>query len=581
MRLFAGACALIGLLAGCPTRDQVRHRLDAGVDHHLDGAADSHDGGRDVAPDLPLEPNAVSIVSPLGTTYTNGTVNIVVATERPVSLPIAIYADSTEIGTIVPPSSTFAWNTKAVAEKTYSVTAQIDWNGQTLTSGAVMVTVDRTAPTITQMTPAAGATNVVLVAPIKIATSEPLLRSTVTPSAVAVSAAGVAVPTTVSLDSTGQLITVSITSDAGIALPQTFTATLSAAALTDLAGNSLAVSSSTWTWMVPDWIQLPPFPTYTAPALAVSPDFQAGIVYTQCPVAGQNGCTFALHVAENDGQGWDDLGQPGNAAGGGSLAFDSKSRAVVSWAGMGAAAPAAFVATWNGTSWDLSLPAFDVGGDDVSATVIRLDSTDHPVLAVRRDAGSNADIYVARWTGAAWDTSFGSLGVSSVQNFDLLLTPQGAPVIGLHGGAGFSGVFQWNGAAWDQSPDANASAASVALDANGNPSMIANWRIQHLTNGSWLPLTTALLPSSTAAAPHIANTPNRSFALAWWDNSPSPAGIGVARWTGTAWDTRPGVAHADNNSAAGVAPSLVVDARGSMWIGWFAGTNSYVWMSNY
>ncbi len=581
MRPLTFSVALTFLLAGCPTADQVHHRVDggAGDGRASDAGGDHKDANADRGQDVPPEPNSISIVNPTTTTYTNGTVNITVTTARPVTLPIAVYADATEIGTIVPPSATFAWSTTGVPEKAYSVTAQIVWNGQTLASSPVMVIVDRTAPTITKMTPAPGATNVVLAAPITISISEPLLSTTVKPSFLSLTAGGVSLPTTLSLDSTGQVITVVVTSNAGVALPQTFTGTLAVSSVTDLAGNALAVSSSSWTWSVPDWIQLPPFPTYSAPVLAISPDFHAGIVYTQLTSCGQNGCSSAMHVAENDGQGWNDLGQPGNAGGQGSIAFNSKSQAVVSWGGVDGATPAAFVGTWNGTAWDLSLPPVDAPGDDVGATVLRLDSMDRPYVAFRRDAGANSDIYVAHWTGSSWDTSFGSLGLTSVQNFDLLLTAQGTPLVGLQASPGFSGVYQWTGTAWMPSPDAGSSAASLAFDANGNPAMISNWRIEHLTNGSWLPLTSALVPSSTAAMPRIANTPTRSFALAWWDNSPPPAGVGLTRWTGSAWDPRPGVARVSDS--AGGTPSLVVDARGVMWIAWFAGTTSNVWMSNY
>lgn len=592
MNRFTCSFVLVLFLTGCPTQDRIQHSRDAGRDHQptvdaakehaSDADAIRHDASGDRGQDLPPEPNSVSIISPTTTTYTNGTVDIAVSTQRPVSLPIAIYADSTEVGTIAPPATTFAWSTVRMPEKAYSVTAQIVWNGETLTSSPVMVIVDRTAPTITRITPAPGSTNVVLASPISISISEPLSSTTVTAAFVSVTAGGVTVPTTLSLDAAGQVITVGVTSSAGVVLPQTFTATLAPAAVTDLAGNALAVSSPSWTWMVPDWIQLPPFPSYSAPVLAVSPDFHAGIVYTQCPtIPNSSGCSPELHVAENDGQGWNDLGQPGNATGGGSLAFDSKGRTVVSWGGVEGSSAAASVATWNGAAWDLSLPPIDVPGDDVAATTLRLDAMDRPFLAFRREASTNSDIYVAHWTGTAWDKSFGNLGLTSVGAFDLLLTAQGAPLVGVQDASGSDGLYEWTGTVWMQAPRFEVSAPSVALDATGNPSMISNWLVEHLTSGSWLPLTSLLTHSATANYPRLVAAPGHLFALAWWDDSPPPAGIGLARWTGSAWDRRPGIARAGGGDAAALAPSLVVDGRGAMWIAWFDGSTSYVWMSNY
>src|SRR5437868_5950664 len=56
---------------------------------------------------------------------------------------------------------------------------------------------------------------------------------------------------------------------------------------------------------------------------------------------------------------------------------------------------------------------------------------------------------------------------------------------------------------------------------------------------------------------------------------------GVARWTGTAWDTRFGLFNAGQNPLNNIVPELVVDARGKIWVAWKEGTAAQVWSSNY
>ena len=256
------------LLAGCPTRNQVG--TSDGGSPDSDGArSDGNKGDGDGS--TAVVPNSVSITAPTAaTTYTNGSVSIVVSTDHPTSAPISIIATgatAATVGTVTAPQASFNWNTTGVAEGTYSVTAQLTSNGKTVTSNAVTIVVDRTPPqvVVSTLVPAPSASDVVLVAPIVAGFSEPLLPSTVTSSTITIqTASATTLPTTVSLSGDGKTATLAITSDKGITLDQAFTGTFSSS-ITDLAGNALVHLTTAWSWDVPSWIKYAPLGSNSPP----------------------------------------------------------------------------------------------------------------------------------------------------------------------------------------------------------------------------------------------------------------------------------------------------------------------------
>jgi hypothetical protein len=108
-------------------------------------------------------------------------------------------------------------------------------------------------------------------------------------------------------------------------------------------------------------------------------------------------------------------------------------------------------------------------------------------------------------------------------------------------------------------------------------SAASNWIPEHLTGGTWLSLVSAQVPTtSNSTNPTLTSDAAQQPVVAW----STPSGIGLVRWLGTSWDTRPGFASrgaAPNNSP----PQLIVDQRNNMWIGWTEGATVNVWMSNY
>ena len=587
------------LLAGCPTRNQVG--TSDGGSPDSDGArSDGNKGDGDGS--TAVVPNSVSITAPTAaTTYTNGSVSIVVSTDHPTSAPISIIATgatAATVGTVTAPQASFNWNTTGVAEGTYSVTAQLTSNGKTVTSNAVTIVVDRTPPqvVVSTLVPAPSASDVVLVAPIVAGFSEPLLPSTVTSTTITIqTASATTLPTTVSLSGDGKTATLAITSDKGITLDQAFTGTFSSS-ITDLAGNALVHLTTAWSWDVPSWIKYAPLGSNSPPLVALGSNYQPIIGYTVCgPGNSGNSCPPLMHVAVSDGQAWNDLGTPGTGAASNNAAIfvDAQNHPIVAWgyataAGVGEVAFAA----WDGTAWQsttypaIVLPAAE--GANVDYIALALDSMGRPVVAYRADIYTptmKTDIYVARWTGSAWDTSMGAVGDPSSKTFDLVVSDQNVPIISVVDTTNVSGVFLWSGTSWAFTAGAGATNASLALDASGNPVMLnsvtTNWVPGHLTNGAWLPSVSNPVPSTpTSTSPSLAATTDRLPVVAWYDPSQSPPSIGLARWTGSGWDNRAGFANGGSfpNSSP---PALIVDARDAIWIGWGENQKIYVWMSNY
>ena len=605
MRALAVLFASI-LLAGCPTRNQVQGTSDGSTPDsdgarsdgaHVDGSKADGDGSTAVVL------NSVSITSPTATTtYTNGSVSIVVSTDHPTSAPISIVAtgaNAATVGTVTAPQASFNWNTTGVAEGTYSVTAQLTSNGKTVVSNAVNIVVDRTPPqvVVSSLVPAPSAADVVLVAPIVAGFSEPLLPSTVTSSTITIQTASAStLPTTVSLSADGKTATLLITSDKGIALDQAFIGTFSSS-ITDLAGNPLVHLTTTWSWDVPSWIKYAPLASNSPPLVAVGSNYQPILGYTVCgPGNSGDQCPLLMHVAVSDGQAWTDLGVPGMGAtsSNSTIFVDAKNHPVVAWGyETTAAAGEVLFAAWDGTAWQTTtyppILLAAASGAAVDAVALAVDAMGYPVVAYRSDiyapTTTTTEIYVARWTGSAWDTSFGAIGDPSSKTFDIVLNDQNAPIVSVVDSTNASGVFIWGGTSWAFTGGAGATSASLALDVNGSPVMLnsvtTNWVPGHLTNGTWLPVVSNPVPSSpTSSNPSLASGTDRLPVVAWYDPSQSPAGIGLARWAGSGWDNRAGFANGGNFPSS-AAPALIVDARNDIWVGWRENAKIYVWMSNY
>jgi hypothetical protein len=565
-------------LAGCPTRPG---------DVRVVGVAPTADA---TAPEGPLP--TLRIASPASNTTTNGTVSVTVDVASGVPpAAITLVEDGTVLATLEAPAPySYSWDTKDTPDGTHTLVAQATVDGALVASAPIAIVVDRTAPTIVSTTPASGATNVVLRAPIGLAFSEPILASSFTSSAVSLQVGGAVVPTTATLSSDGMSATVAINDLSSFALPATFSVTL-ATTITDQVGNALKAPASAWSWAVPDWIKYAPVASSTVPGLAVGPDFQPVMAYTRCLTSGSTACVDDLFVAASDGAAWNSLGQVANLIGPGSLDLDTQGHPIVAGTGSVAGSLVSlFLASWTGTGWDSSIPplAIDTTYAFTTSPIVRLDPSGRPVVAWKDSVtATEADVGIARWTGTAWDKSFGKLGLTNVTSHTLILDATGNPIVGLTTGtAGLSslpssGFRAWNGTAWTSGGGLLLGEPFVALSQLLEPMMLAGSTVDQYSSGAWLPAVSTPVPASTTSgAFHLTTGTDHQPVVAWLDTTASVK-VGLARWTGTQWSTRAGLFNASGVVVTTEAPGLVVDARGSAWVSWREGTSVNVWMSNY
>ena len=246
---------------------------------------------------------------------------------------------------------------------------------------------------------------------------------------------------------TAAAVAIGVTDRSGLAFPALVTVNL-ATTIADRAGNPLVVATP-WSWTAPQWVSLPSFPGQFA-TLAIGPDDQ--------PV----------------------------------IAFLTPSTT----------APTISIAKYKtGAAWDVSVPpptASSVGG-----VVVAIDKTNAPLVAWGAD-----HTYVARWSGSAWDTTFGHVPddnniVGSVTSLALDPT-SGAPFVGwgrpscqMCGLA--SWVAEWTQTAWQPLFNASAAvvtgAARLVVDSTGAPLLYSRGAnaevIEKYSAGSWLAIPTS------------------------------------------------------------------------------------------
>lgn len=578
---YVSVWAVAVFLTGCPTRAR---------DHGDGGGGGS--GGDTGQP-------SIAIVAPATMTFANGDVAIEVRVSGGTATKVALLRNDMAWQELSGPPFQFAWDTRPAADGDYILTASATVGGKPVSSDPVTVTVDHTPPQITDVTPARGSASGDLAAPIKVTFSEPVLASTVKDSSVALTVGSAAVPSTVSLAADGKSLTVTITDPKSLALPADFVATV-ATTITDRAGNALAPLDPAWTWTVPLWIKLPPLATVLPPRLAVDASGRTVLAYATLDNIGGDDVQ-QLHVARFESGAWNTaLGAPSMAKGtanyGYSVALDSNANPTVAWSENTVEVDVR-VASWTGSAWNTTYPPLsaihDVGADATLPSV-RVDSNDHPVVAWREQTGSfpTYDIYAARWDGAAW-IRLNGMGYMGGAGFSrpldgpqLVLDAQGNPLFGwVESGVG-TGVSFWTGTDWVRSQaQLGGSTPYPALDTTGTPWMTVKSTDLHVvkwdkTMLNWPEATAALTTSASWGGPRIALAPNGSPVVAWLDTT-GPIRIGVARWTGTAWDTKFGLFNAGQSPATDIPPELVVDARGKIWVAWKEGTAAQVWSANY
>ena len=532
---------------------------------------------RDKYDQLPI----VRITSPAPDAYTNGTVTISATIDADLDLPIVLRLDNGGIiKTLASPSESYVWSTIGLPEGAHTLVAEVAFSSGPATSAPVIVNVDRTPPTVT-LSPAPGATKVILRSPIKASFSEPVVLSQPAGETFLLSVLGTTVPTAVTFDRQNQTATIAIADLSAISLPAAFTATI-ASTITDRAGNLLLPPIGTWSWSVPDWITFPRLESASRPVLAVGSDLLPVLGWTLFTYAGGT-LNYQLQVAKYDGFGWTQFGPPSsniNSAGNGiDVSLDAENRPLAIWRETSVSFQ---VAAWTGMSWDTSFPplAAAFGSDpDPGPAMLRLDRVGRPIVLWREQAPSaRHDLLLARWNGEEWDRGFDAIEVPTFVPFDMIVGE--TPIVSWIFPEGTGHVSVWSGTSSTPAPDVpGMTEPSMAFDSAHGPMVVTSqpgtFLVQRLVNGSsWQLLPAASVPPQ-ASYPRIAAGPDGLPVIAWYDAQTKAVGMG--RWTGQLWDTR---AFFFGSNATDEAPQLIVDRQGTAWIGW-RDSQLNIWMSNY
>ncbi len=528
-------------------------------------------------------PPAVRITAPMATTYTKGTVEIRAAIDHDLDLPVVFRVDGVQAKVLPSVKEAFVWDTKSVLEGPHLVSAEVEFSSETVKSDAVTIIVDRQAPTAV-LTPLPGATDVRLRSPITIAFSEPVFLASALNSTFAVSVAGNTVPITTNMSPDQTRIAITINDLTTFSLPAMFSVAISSS-ITDRAGNELALPGM-WSWNVPDWIRLPSATTQTQPALAVTAAAQPILGFTEC-VPNSNGCGDRLRVATLSGQSWNVLDvipdAVDTALGGFSLILDAEDHAVVAFTAYAVSTgTAVHVAAWDGTTWNALAPPIGASGSSSAARapLVRL-AAGNPIVAWRDSKAAGTSVFAALWNGAAWNP-FGDIGYSNIAQHDLILGAEGKPLIAWSITGGATSASLWDGEQWQTTSFTRSAPVSIAVNANLNALMIdPTFTVVSFTGRGWQPAVSTPVPAGGAAQQFVLATTPQGDPVVAWINPETPSNrIGLARWTGTRWDTRAGLFRGTGNPIA-EQPRLIVDRTGTVWMAWREDSQVNVWMSNY
>jgi hypothetical protein len=524
--------------------------------------------------------------------YTNGTVHITAAIDPPLDLPIVLRrSDGVQLIELPASRRDFDWDTTGVPEGTYQITAEVMFSDDVVKSHPVAIVVDRKAPTVVSLTPTPGAQAVMLRSPLQVVFSEPIVLSQPAASTFSVSASGTSIATSASLDAENRIATITLADLPFLSLPAVFAASI-ASTITDRAGNALVPPTGTWSWSVPQFIELPNPPDAAFPRLAVGFDL-APVVAWDLIQPDMGAEDDQLRVSRSDGLLWTQLtlpsSNPNSGAGGFSVALDGRDRPFLCWIETSAAGSEEIhVASWTGSAWDTSRPTIAPSFGPAAITgspTVRVDGAGQPLVLWQETASPDLnEILLARWNGTQWDRGFAAIDVGGSAPMDFVLSSDN-PIVSWVYPAGTGHVAKWSGTNWIVAPDlALMTEPFMALDAAGNP-MVAtggsgSFIVQRLTSGNqWQPSLTASVPPQ-AIHPRIAAGPDGVPILAWVNASTEV--VGMARFSDLGWDTRPyafGLNAIDDQ-----APELVVDRQGSAWVGWRDHDNRQLfnlWISNY
>jgi len=451
------------------------------------------------------------------------------------------------------PPYQYTFDCAARPERLYAISFRAHIQGNSFTSPAKPIVVDRSLPTVLSVPFQATDTEIAKDAPIRVTFSEPMRQ--VGPNSLSL----VTATTAVSWSQEGRVLTV--TPQEPITPPQSFVLFLHPEFFQDLSGNPLAANAPRqWSWTVPALLHTWTLPKYGEGLTALNrPAFArdrsgrsvvAWFEYTQASGAAD------VYVHRSGESGSSLLGGPLSAVSGGDswaeevqVAVDASNRPVVAWTEKSSGELQVFVRRWNGASWEpLAGVPNPITSSHARDLTLALGNTDLPAVAwTEVDTAQKSRVYVYRWNGSSWDavaTPIEASGTTNVLYPSMVIDGEGRPVVAVtqQGTSSTSAAAVWrrNGATWEQlgsglrpasaSTDATVQRTSLALDAQGKPALA--------------------FELSTPGAPGSVDVYFSRYGDAGW-SSPQKVDGPDARW-----------------------PSLGFDAEGSPWVAWEKGNSA-------
>jgi Bacterial Ig-like domain len=317
----------------------------------------------------------------------------------------------------------FTWNPSSEQDGVYTLRAKATYQlsgfgGSSTTSSATRsVSLDRTAPTIVDRTPAADAKEVSVRAPINITFSELIASGSLTEDSVKLSGGGTVLARKLERSSDGKTLTItpSSTLKASGVMQLEF-----GDGVTDTTGNKLVPKS--WSWSAPAWIRLGELRS-SVPGVKSTIDASFVVGKDGNPMAVWRGTSGSgpldLYVSQWDGTKWVALGgnlrllEPGVFVGfHTTICLDANGVPFVEWEDY--FRKNVFVYRWDGTSWQrlgTGLLTTQPNLKNAFNASFTLDSSGAPVVGweASTDVTDERAAFISRWDGTNWQALGGDL----------------------------------------------------------------------------------------------------------------------------------------------------------------------------
>jgi Bacterial Ig-like domain/Bacterial Ig domain len=517
----------------------------------------------------------VDITSPASDIYTHATsvpVQIAVSNAKPDTVELRL--DGNLLATLTPPYQ-YTWDVSATPEGPHTLVARATKAGTSYDSAARTIVLDRTPPTVVSQMPTPGATNVSQGTTVKVTFSEPILASTVTDANVGLSSDTAAtVSKTLTLSADGKALT--IIPDSARPLGATLTVTLKTA-ITDLAGNSLALPTTPWKWLEEAFpIPITDGVGMTAIAVAVDASDLPTVAISSSPDGDEN--KDSIYVHRWTGTAWEALGgpqNPGNGcpvgspqllAGGTYLVYQESDP---NGSGCG---QNVYVKRWAANTWFDESPKFT---DAISPRFTVANAG--RFLATMSNVGAGVTVRKYNQTTSKWDPVGSPFLVGTAESLDdLIVDGTGNPVVAAvvnTPAPSMEHVVRWDGSSWvdlgalKSTGGKTTFGGTLATDSSGK--IVAaffetpNDYMQRWSGTAWTALGGALNPIPGQQQPRsiLRSDPSGNLRLAVSETTGADKNLYMYKWDGlSAW--QPIGAFASTSGLQYSKSALTVDSAG-------------------